>query len=188
MKKYLLTILTLIIGFSTQAQSNYDNTIYLGYSVYESSHYSGGDISAKGFDIGYSRYLKKRLYADISYGLYNFEGRNSIFYLEPEEMDHYNMKVFTLGLGYDIFQSKRFILSGELSYLRQSTHELISQLESGGITIRETGMIVDQTARVQLKARIFITKNLQLIPAAAHGFQLSRYKSNWLRIGLGYSF
>ncbi len=188
MKKYLITIFTIVLGFSSQAQTTLKNTISSSYSIYEASRNTGGEISAKGFDIGYSRYLKNRLYADIGYGLYNFEGRDNTFFLDPDEMDYYNMRVFTLGVGYDLFQSDRFILSGELAYLRQSTHELIMLLESGGLTIRETGMIVDQTARVQLKARIFITKNLQLIPAAAHGFQFTKYKSSWLRIGLGYSF
>lgn len=187
-KSLILTILALLTFVVCQGQTSLENTISTSYSFYEADRNPSGEISARGFDLSYARYLKKRLYADISYGLYHFEGRNSIFLLEPEEMDQINMRAFTLGLGYDVVQSERFILSGELAYLRQSTQELIGQLESGGVIIRETGNIIDQTARVQLKARIFITENLQLIPAVAHGVQISKYKSNWLRIGLGYSF
>ena len=187
-KNLLILAVLMVLGFNGQAQTAHKNSVSLSYFIYESSHYSGGDISAQGIDLGYSRYFKNRLYGDISYGMANFEGRNSIFFLEPSEMDRFNMKIFTLGAGYDVIQTERVILSGELAYLRQTTQELISLMESGGLTIRETGSIVDQTARVQLKARIFITKNLQFVPAVAHGFQISRYKSNWLKAGLAYSF
>lgn len=188
---YKIIIISLSLFLSSlvsKGQNGYKNSISSSYSFYESSHFSGGDISAQGIDFNYERYFKKRFFGTISYGLYHFEGRNSIFFLEPEEMDFINMRAFNLGVGYDVVQTERFVLSGEITYMRQSTQELISQLESGGLIIRETGTIRDQTARVQLKARIFLTKNLQLIPAVAHGFQISRYKSNWLRIGVGYSF
>ncbi len=189
-KKYCLVLfLTLIVGSTANAQTGKKNTVYFGYSLMEaSSPVTGGQISAKGFDLGYSRYLIDHLYADITYGQKNFEGRNNAFFLDPNEMDHFNMTVFTLGFGYDLYRSERFILSGELAYLRQSNQELIGILETGKLTIRETGRHVDQTARAQIKARIFITQNLQLVPAVAHGFRISRYKSNWFRVGLAYSF
>ena len=99
------------------------------------------------------------------------------------------MSTFTLGLGYDILQSKRFILSGELAYLLQTTHELKRLLVSNGLTIRETGYSLDHAARVQLKARIFLTERLQLVPTVAHGMRVrSKYNSYWLRAGLAYSF
>jgi hypothetical protein len=56
------------------------------------------------------------------------------------------------------------------------------------MTVRETGRSSDITARVGLKARIFLTENLQLIPSLAYGFQIQSYETNWLNIGLGYSF
>ncbi len=190
MKSLFLLLLTIFyVGLTANAQKDEKNTLYFGYSLMEaSSPVTGGRISAKGFDLGYSRYLINNLYADMTYGQKNFEGRNNAFFLDPAEMDHFNMTIFTLGFGYDVFRSERFILSGELAYLRQSNQQLIGILESGGLTIRETGRYVDQTARAQIKARIFITQNLQLVPAVAHGFRLTRYKSNWFRVGLAYSF
>lgn len=186
---FLFLLTFFVVGSSVNAQKDKKNTIYSGYSLMEAnSPVTGGKISAKGFDLGYSRYLINNLYADMTYGQKNFEGRNNQFFLDPNEMDHFNMTIFTLGFGYDVYRSERFILSGELAYLRQSNQELIGILESGEITIRETGRYVDQTARAQVKARFFITQNLQLVTAVAHGFRLSRYKSNWFRAGLAYSF
>lgn len=125
-------------GLSSLAQTELKNNVYVGYSVYEGSRSYGGNISAQGFDISYSRYITNRIYGDVSYGKMNFEGRNSNFFLDPEEMDHFNMTVFTLGGGYDLIQSKQFVLSGELAYQRQATHELIGILQDSQITIRET--------------------------------------------------
>lgn len=190
MKHVFILLLTfLVFGSPANAQKDEKNTIYFGYSIMEAkSPVTGGEISAKGFDLGYSRYLINNLYADMTFGKNNFEGRNNQFFLNPNEMDHFNMTIFTLGFGYDLYRSDRFILSGELAYLRQSNQELISLLESGELTIRETGRYVDQTARAQVKGRIFIIQNLQLVTSVAHGFRLSRYKSNWFRVGLAYSF
>lgn len=190
MKQLFLLFLTFFVaGSSANAQKVEKNTVYFGYSLMKAnSPVTGGEISAKGFDLGYSRYLINNLYADMTFGKKNFEGKNNQFFLNPNEMDHFNMTIFTLGFGYDLYQSERFILSGELAYLRQSNQELISLLESGELTIRETGRYVDHTARAQIKARIFITQNLQLVTAVAHGFRISRYKSDWFRAGLAYSF
>jgi hypothetical protein len=186
--RFIVIICTLSLVNISKAQETQKNNLSINFSFIEADRNPSGELSSKGIDVSYERYFKKRFYGTISYGLYHFEGRNSIFLLEPEEMDFINMRAFNLGVGYDVVQTKRFVLSGEITYMRQSTQELISQLESGGLIIRETGTIRDQTARVQLKARIFLTENLQLIPAIAHGFQVSKYKSDWLRIGIGYSF
>jgi hypothetical protein len=187
--KHFILMIFVIFSSGLCAQTEFKNTVYFGYSLLEaSSAGKGGQISAKGFDISYSRYLKNRFYGDISYGQKNFEGRNDSFFLDPSEMAYFNMKIFTLGFGYDVFQSERFILSGELAYLRQSNEELMSLLQSGSITIRQTGWYVDQTARLQLKGRIFITKNLQVISSVGHGLRLSRYSSVWFRAGMACSF
>jgi len=187
MKKLILILLVAIPGY-LQAQNGQKNSLYVGYSQLTANHYSGGDINAQGYEVGYTQYLKDRFYADIHYGKSNFQGRNSIFYLDPSEMDYYNMTNFSLGVGYDIVEKNRFVLSGGLSYYRQTTQELISLIESGGLSIRETGRIVDQTARVNLKAHFYIVDNLQFIPSIAYGFQLQRYESIALKAGLAYSF
>jgi len=64
----------------------------------------------------------------------------------------------------------------------------MSLIESGGLTIRQTGWYVDQTARLQLKGRIFLTENLQIISSVGHGLRLSRYSSAWFRAGMACSF
>jgi hypothetical protein len=186
---HLVFLSFLVFGLSANAQNDKKNSINIGYSLTEEkSPITGGQISARGFDLGYSRYLTNKLYVDVTYGLKNFEGRNNQFFLASDEMNYFNMTIFTLGFGYDLYQSDRFILSGELAYLRQSNQELISLLESGELTIRETGRYVDHTAQAQIKARLFISENLQLVTAVAHGFRISRYQSMWFRAGLAYSF
>jgi len=176
MKHLLLLALTVFLFVRTSdAQTNTKNTIYLGYSFIEADRFTGGNLSAKGFEIGYSRYINDRFYGDITYGKFNFEGKGNSFFLEPEEMDYFNMSTFTLGLGYDFHQSERVILSGELT--------------SQGVTFRETGNLVTHAPRLQLKARVFLTDNLQLVPAVAYGIRFrSQYTSYWLRAGLAYSF
>ncbi len=186
--KNLLLVILMTFSFAAQAQTDLKNTVYFGYSLMEAKRSTTTGLSAKGFDIGYSRYIKNRLYADVTYGQKNFEGRNSPFFLDPSEMDYFNMRVFTLGFGYDVFRSEKFILSGELAYLRQSNQGLRSLLVSNLLTIRETGWYVDETARAQVKARIFLTKNLQIVSSVGHGLRLSRYSSVWFRAGLAFSF
>jgi hypothetical protein len=190
MKHLLLLALTVFLFVRTSdAQTNTKNTIYFGYSFIEADRFTGGNLSAKGFEIGYSRYINDRFYGDITYGKFNFEGKGNSFFLEPEEMDYFNMSTFTLGLGYDFHQSERVILSGELAYLRQTTHELLGELTSQGVTFRETGNLVTHAPRLQLKARVFLTDNLQFVPAVAYGIRFrSQYTSYWLRAGLAYSF
>ena len=159
MKHLLLLALTVFLFVRTSdAQTNTKNTIYLGYSFIEADRFTGGNLSAKGFEIGYSRYINDRFYGDITYGN-------------------------------DFHQSERVILSGELAYLRQTTHELLGELTSQGVTFRETGNLVTHAPRLQLKARVFLTDNLQFVPAVAYGIRFrSQYTSYWLRAGLAYSF
>jgi hypothetical protein len=187
MKKLLLILLLTIPGF-LQAQHGQKNSFYVGYSNLTADHSAGGNIKAEGYELGYTRFLKDRFYGDIYFGKSNFQGRNSIFYLDPSEMDYFNMTNFSLGFGYNLVEKRRFVISSGLSYYRQTTHELIHLLESGGISIRETGRIVDQTARVNLKAHFYIIDNLQFIPSIAYGIQLQRYESIALKAGLAYSF
>lgn len=185
----IVFFISFMIGFSAQGQTSLKNTIYAGYSIFEAKRYTPGTISARGFELGYSRYITDRFYGDLTYGEFNFEGKGSRFYLDPEEMDYFNMSTLTLGLGYDFYQSEKAILSAELAYLRLTTHELMSLLVSNGLTIRQTGNIVNHAPRVQLKARIFLTEHLQLVPAIAYGIRVrSKYTSYWFRAGLAYSF
>ena len=190
MKNLVLAILVIfVLGLTAQAQTSLKNTIYAGYSLNEANRTTSGSISARGFELGYSRYITDRFYGDLTYGRHNFEGKGNRFFLDPQEMEYFNMSTFTLGLGYDFLRSKKFILSGELAYLRQTNYQLRSLLVSNGLTIRETGNVVDRALRLQLKARIFLTDNLQLVPSVAHGNWVnSRYNSFWFRAGLAYSF
>jgi len=188
---YLLLLALTVFWFArtSQAQTNTKNSIYFGYSFIEADKFTGGNLSAKGYEIGYSRYINDRFYGDISFGKFNFEGKGNVFFLDPEEMDYFNMSTFSLGLGYDFHQSERVILSGELAYLRHTTHELLGELTSQGVTIRETYNKVTHAPRLQLKARVFLTDNFQFVPAVAYGIRFrSQYTSYWLRAGLAYSF
>lgn len=186
---FLLLLAFFAFGSLANAQEDEKNLIYIGFSLMEAnSPVTGGQIGAKGFDLGYSRYLINNLYADLTYGMNNFEGKNNPFFLDVNEMNRFNMTIFTLGFGYDFYRSEKFILSGELAYLRQSNQELIGILESGALTFRETGRYVDHTARAQVKGRIYIVENLQLVTSLAYGFRLSRYESFWFRTGFAYSF
>ena len=118
----------------------------------------------------------------------NFEGKNSKWYLDPEEMSFINMRTFTLGLGYDLIQSGLFTLSGEMAYLHQSNEELLMILNTGTIIIRETGVTTDSALRTKLKASVAIDKNLNFITSYSRGFRFVKYSSNWLSLGLSYSF
>ncbi|EAZ82337.2 hypothetical protein ALPR1_03810 [Algoriphagus machipongonensis] len=173
--------------FTTYGQTESDlgkNNLTYDYSFYQGERAAGGEILSQGFVLGFSRYLTKKVYGDITLGFMNFEGRNSQFFLDPEEMSFLNMRILTIGGGYDIFQSREFILSGELAYLRQSNEMLLVNEPN----YRETGISIDSSARLRLKSRFFITENLQGLISYSHGFGLSRYKSDWLSLGIGYSF
>ena len=81
MKHLLLLALTVFLfAHTSQAQTNTKNTIYLGYSFIEADRFTGGNLSAKGFEIGYSRYINDRFYGDITYGKFNFEGKGNVFF------------------------------------------------------------------------------------------------------------
>lgn len=187
--KFILGLFILLLSFELSAQDPLKNNFYSSYSLVSGNRYSGGDFAGQGYTIGYSRYLKNRIYADISYGKLDYEGRNSIFFLPKEETGKFDMNFLTLGFGYDLIQHSKFRLSSEAVFLRISNTHLKHQIGSGeNITVRETGRSSDITARVGLKARIFLTENLQLIPSLAYGFQIQSYETNWVNIGLGYSF
>lgn len=166
------------------------NNLTFDYSFYQGQSTAGGEILGQGVVLGYSRYFTPKIFAEFSYGLMNFEGRNSYFYLDEEEMDFINMKTFTIGAGYDIFQSKHFVFSTVLSYLRQSNEQLLLEYGSpdSGTYVRETGRAKDSTLRIQFKPRIFVGDHFQIIPSYSYGFGLGKYKSDWLSLGIGYSF
>lgn len=164
------------------------NVISSDYTFYQGEKYDGGDVLARGVVIGYSRYLWKRIYGDISYGWMNFEGQNSKWYLEPEEMSFINMKTYTVGLGYDLIQNRRFKLTGEMAYLHQYNEGLLMILNTGSGIIRQTGVTTDSALRARLKASIFINDNLKFITSYSHGFRFVKYSSNWLSLGLSYDF
>lgn len=174
-------------GICQELEKN-KNGVSVDYTFYQGEEYDGGDVLARGVVIGYSRYFKKRIYGDVSYGWMNFEGKNSMWYLDPEEMSFINMRTFTLGLGYDLIQNMRFTLSGEMAYLHQSNEGLLMILDTGTIIIRETGVTTDRSLRTKLKASVLIDKNLKFITSYAHGFRFVKYSSNWLSLGLSYSF
>ncbi|SFO15703.1 hypothetical protein SAMN04488519_10498 [Algoriphagus ornithinivorans] len=166
------------------------NNLTYDYTFYQGQWAAGGEILAQGVVLGYSRYFTPRLFGEFSYGLMNFKGRNSYFYLDDDEMDFINMRTFTIGAGYDLFQSKHFVFSTVLSYLRQSNEQLLLEYGSpdSGTYVRETGRAKDATLRIQFKPRIFVGEHFQIIPSYSYGFGLGKYKSDWLSLGLGYSF
>lgn len=179
----------LVFSLQVNAQELKKNNIYSTYSYVTGDKYSGGDFVGQGYTIGYSRYLADRIYADISYGRLDYEGQNSDFFLSKEETGRFDMHFFTLGFGYDLVQKEKFILSTEANFLRIRNRMLDSQIGEGdNITFRQTKRFTDVTARIGLKARFFLTENLQLIPSIAYGFQIERFETSWLNIGLGYSF
>lgn len=187
--KFVLCLFILLLSFELSAQEPLKNNFYSSYSLVSGNRYSGGDFAGQGYTIGYSRYLKNKIYADISFGKLDYEGRNTIFFLPKEETGKFDMNFLTLGFGYDLIQHARFKLSSEVVFLRISNSSLQSQIGSGDyLTVRQTGRSSDITARVGLKARIFLTENVQLIPSLAYGFQIQNYETNWVNIGLGYSF
>jgi len=189
MKYILVILLTVLISYEIKAQHEKKNNIYTSYSHVTGDRYSGGSFIGQGYTIGYSRYLKDRIYADISYGRLDYEGQNSGFFLSKEETGRFDMHFFNLGFGYDLVQKEKFILSTEASFLRIRNRMLDSQIGEGdNITFRQTNRFTDVTARVGLKARFFLTDNLQLIPSVAYGFQIQSFETSWLNIGLGYSF
>jgi hypothetical protein len=157
MMKHLLFIMVLgLFGFTSMAQELSKNNIYASNGWVTGDVYAGGDFSGNGFILGYSRYITDRIYWDITYGKTDFEGRNNIFFLGPEEMGRFNMTEFSLGGGYDLFQSKDFILSGKLSYLRIAHASLQSQIGSGDdIVLRVTGRIHGPMACFSLVIRNF---------------------------------
>jgi hypothetical protein len=184
---FFLLAISFSSGICQELEKN-KNVISVDYTFYQGDKFDGGDALARGVVIGYSRYFMERIYGDISYGLMNFEGKNSKWYLDPEEMSSINMRTFTLGLGYDLIQNGRFTLSGEMAYLYQSNEELLMILNTGTIIIRETGVTTDNALRTKLKASVSIDKNLKFITSYAHGFRFVKYSSNWLSLGLSYSF
>lgn len=187
--KFILSLFILLLSFELSAQEPLKNNFYSSYSLVSGNRYSGGDFAGQGYTISYSKYLKNRIYADISFGKLDYEGLNTIFFLPKEETGKFDMNFLTLGFGYDLIQHARFILSSEAVFLRISNSSLQSQIGSGDyLTVRQTGRSSDITARVGLKARIFLTENVQLIPSLAYGFQIQNYETNWVNIGLGYSF
>lgn len=189
MKPLFLILCMIILSCNLYGQDYPKNNIYSTYSHVTGESFSGGDFVGQGYTIGYSRYLKKRLYADISYGRLDYEGQNSIFFLPKEETGSFDMHFLTLGFGYDLVQREKFILSTEAVFLRTRNRMLQSQIGQGDtITFRQTNRFTDITARVGVKARFFLTENLQLIPSVAYGFQIQSFETNWLNIGLGYSF
>ncbi|SNS66140.1 hypothetical protein SAMN06295967_11569 [Belliella buryatensis] len=187
--KSAIFLLLLLLSFQVNAQDQLKNNIYSTYSHVTGDRYSGGSFIGQGYTIGYRRYLKDRIYADFSYGRLDYEGQNSVFFLSKEETGRFDMHFFTLGFGYDLVQKEKFILSTEASFLRIRNRMLESQIGEGdNITFRQTNRFTDVTARVGLKARFFLTDNLQLIPSIAYGFQIEQFETSWLNIGLGYSF
>jgi len=117
-----------------------------------------------------------------------FSGQNSLFFLPKEKTVSFDMHFFTLGFGYDLVHREKFILSTEASFLRIRNRMLQSQIGQGdNITFRQTNRFTDITARIGIKAKFFLTDNLQLILSIAYGFQIERFETSWLNIGF-YSF
>ncbi|KEO75953.1 hypothetical protein [Anditalea andensis] len=187
--KYLLCLFVVLFTYNVYGQKISKNNIYSSYSYVLGEKYAGGNLTGHGFTIGYSRYLSNRFYGDISYGKLDYEGENSSIFLPKEETGRFDMSFFTLGIGYDLIQRSKFILSSEAVFLRISNTLLQHQIGDGDyMALRETGRSSDITAKVGLKARVFLTDQLQLIPSVAYGLQIQRYETRWLNIGVGYSF
>jgi hypothetical protein len=85
----------------------------------------GGFFTGSSVSIGYSRYIKRKVYVDVSLGKIDYEGKGSVFFLPKEETGRFAMNMFTLGLGYDLFQSPQFVLSAEASMLRTNHYQLL---------------------------------------------------------------
>ncbi|MEX2592336.1 MAG: hypothetical protein WD426_06150 [Anditalea sp.] len=96
--KHLIFIIAFgLLGLGCMAQELPRNNIYASYGFVTGDRYSGGDFSGNGFILGYSRYITDRIYGDITYGKTDFEGKNNIAFLDPEEMGRVNMTEFSLG-------------------------------------------------------------------------------------------
>lgn len=189
MKKIIIVFGFIIICSSVMAQTEPKNNFFASFSNVSGNKWSGGNFVGNGFTIGYSRYFADRFYGDVTYGKLDYNGSNSVFWLPKEETGNFDMNFLTLGLGYDLIQRKGFVLSSEAVFLRINNSYLLSQVGGGdNIVIRETGRISDITARLGLRARIFLSDQFQIIPSIAYGFQIQRYETTWLNLGFGYSF
>lgn len=189
MKNILIVLVFMLLGGSVAAQTVAKNNFFASFSNVSGNKWAGGNFVGNGFTLGYSRYFAERFYGDVTYGQLDYTGRNSVFWLPKEETGNFDMNFLTLGVGYDLIQGKGFILSSEAVFVRFSNSYLLYQVGDGdNIQIRETGRISDITARLGLKARIFLSDQLQLIPSIDYGFQIQRYETLWLNVGFGYSF
>ena len=196
MRNIINIFIAIVLLFSSisegesQVLSSSKNRIFWNYTFYQGQKSGGGEVLSQGIVLGYSRYFTKRIYADFSYGMMHFEGKNSSFFLDNNETDFVNMRTYSLGAGYDLFQSDNFVLSGELAYLRQTNEQILSEYGSpeSGTYVRETGLAKDATLRLTIKSNIYITDYLYVVPSYSRGLGLGKYKSDWLSIGVGYSF
>ncbi|MCH7409157.1 hypothetical protein MM239_07115 [Belliella sp. DSM 111904] len=188
MKRILIISLLSLLMTPLHAQLAQKNNIYVNYANVTGDRTLSGSFLGHGYAIGYSRYLKPRLYADISVGRLDYEGKQSPFFLTKDETGRFDMAFFTLGFGYDLVQREKFILSAEGSYLRISNTMLMSQIESNGLTIREISRSPDVSARVGIKAKFFVNDHVQVSPSASYGFAIENFRTIWLNLGIGYSF
>lgn len=77
-------------------------------------------VKATGINIGYTRYVLNRLNLGVAYGFGEFYGRGSDLL---ERFDDFNdlerdYRQFQIKLGYDVVQTKRFVLGIQAEYLR----------------------------------------------------------------------
>ena len=151
----------------------------------------GGYFKGNGYGFNYSRYVGKKLFADIGYGYYQYNGSgdSTVFVNRKTEEALWNMRHIRFGMGYDILKSNRLTLKGKVGALLL-TNNLVDEIwDSGGeITLRSTKRITDKTIELGLLGDYSLGDGWSAVAELSRGMGLQRYKTSSVKLGVAYSF
>ncbi|HLW31915.1 MAG TPA: hypothetical protein VKX40_06615 [Aequorivita sp.] len=188
--KKLVILIFLVFGGVALAQEGNKNLVYGQFSILGGDANDGGSFTGSGYSIGYSRYIWNHLYADFNIGAFHYKSKGgSHYFLEDEEESYWNMKHWSLGIGYDLVRERKLTVSGELALLNLS-NVIVDEvwMTDGEITFRSTGRIRDKSLLVNIKGLYNFSDNWMGIATLGYGFGVQRYQSTQLKVGLGYRF
>lgn len=189
--RYFILLVGLLVSLHVQAQDQKMNVLSLQAQSIGGDVSYGGYFRGNGYGVNYSRYVAKKLFADIGYGYYQYNGSgdSTVFVNRKKEESLWNMRHIRFGMGYNLVKSNRFLLKGKIVALFL-TNKLVDEIweSDGEVTYRSTRRITDKTIELGLLGDYSLGQGWSAVAELSRGLGLQRYKTYSFKLGVAYSF
>ncbi len=193
MKKASLLFTVILLYTVSMAQDNgQKNLININGGIILSNYSQMDDWLSYGFNLGYSRFITKKLYADIAVGKGRFkETATGLHALREDEMSStFNLSTYNFGLGYNFVDKDKIKLGGQLSYYHYRYYRVLETFSDGqgNIISRKAGTTGQSNIIPGLRVTNILGEHTAIVTNLGYSLFAPRVDRLILNTGISFTF